>query len=101
MATQAINELFKIIPKDSLKGVKVAAFDTRLSLSDIKSTLERFAVKTGGYAARGIAKRLKKSGGTLVVPPEGFIVKGMEGPLLEGEPDRAAEWAKNIKSLTN
>jgi flavodoxin len=101
MATHAINELFKIIPRNSLKGVKVAAFDTRLSLSDIESSVERFAVKVGGYAAKGIANRLKKCGGILIVPPEGFIVKGMEGPLMEGELERAADWANQIKSLSD
>jgi hypothetical protein len=30
------------------------------------------------------------------VSPEGFIVKGKEGPLKDGEEERAAEWAKVI-----
>ena len=97
--TGAVNLFLGSIPRKALKGVKVAAFDTRLSLDDIESSLERFAVKNGGYAAKGIAARLKKSGGELVVPPEGFLVKGMEGPLLAGELERAAGWAKQILLL--
>jgi hypothetical protein len=31
-----------------------------------------------------------------VAPPEGFIVKGREGPLKDGELERAAGWAKGI-----
>jgi len=94
--TIAINRLLGRIPRNGLKGVKVAAFDTRLSISDIESSIERFAVKTGGYAAKPMADRLKKSGGNLIMPPEGFYVKGMEGPLKEGELERAAEWVKQI-----
>jgi flavodoxin len=94
--TTAIDRLLEKIPVNGLKGVKVAAFDTRLSLSDIESSVERFFVKSGGYAAKPIAGRLKKSGGSLIVPPEGFIVQGMNGPLKEGELERAADWTKQI-----
>jgi hypothetical protein len=48
------------------------------------------------YAARRIADGLKKKGGELVVPPEGFYVEGTEGPLTEGELERAAYWAEQI-----
>lgn len=97
--TTAITRFLGRIPKNGLKGVTVAAFDTRLTLSDIESSIERFAVKTGGYAAKPMADRLKKSGGNLIIPPEGFYVKGMEGPLKEGELERAAEWAKRIITI--
>jgi flavodoxin len=49
-----------------------------------------------GYAAKPIADKLKKKGGKLVLPPEGFFVQGSEGPLKEGEVERAAEWAKQL-----
>jgi flavodoxin len=94
--TEAITNFLKRIPINGLKGVKVAAFDTRISMSDIGSSALRFLVKTGGYAAKPIADRLKKRGGDLIMPPEGFFVKGTEGPLKEGELERAADWAKQI-----
>jgi len=84
------------MPSNGLEGVKVAAFDTRLSPSDIESPALRFIVKTGGYAAKRIANRLKRSGGDLITPPEGFFVVGTEGPLKEGELERAADWARRI-----
>ena len=56
----------------------------------------RFIMKMGGYAARRMAESLKKKGASLVVPPEGFFVKDREGPLKEGELERAAEWVKTI-----
>jgi flavodoxin len=84
------------IPQKGLKGVRVAAFDTRLFLPDVKSKAVRFIVKTGGYAARHIANALEKKGGILAVPPEGFLVSGEEGPLVKGETERAIEWAKSF-----
>ncbi|MCR4407886.1 MAG: flavodoxin family protein [Anaerolineae bacterium] len=96
--TPAITNLLKSVPKNALKGVKVAAFDTRIALSDVNSPILSVFVKIFGYAAQPIADELTKKGGELTIPPEGFFVKGTEGPLKEGELERAAEWAKSIKS---
>ncbi len=82
----------KNLPAHSLDGKKVAAFDTRILLTTIKSSFFRFIVDKGGYAAGTIAKALQKKGGTLVMPPEGFFVLGEEGPLVEGEIERAEKW---------
>ncbi len=84
------------IPAGALKGIDVAAFDTRIDVKEIKNVFFRFFLKRGSYAAGRIAGILKKNGGNLVVPPEGFIVKGTKGPLREGEIERAVEWAKKI-----
>jgi flavodoxin I len=93
--TPAMTEWLKSLPADSLKGVRVAAFDTRMATSDIKSGLLRALVNIGGYAAKPIADQLKKKGGEpLNLSPEGFFVKDREGPLKEGEMERAANWAK-------
>jgi len=95
--TAAINNLLKRIPKNGLKGVKVAAFDTRFTMSAIEeSRVLPFFVRLFGYAAKPISDRLKKKEGELIIPPEGFFVEGVEGPLKEGELERAADWAKQI-----
>jgi flavodoxin len=95
--TAATTGLLKSIPENGLKGVKVAAFDTRFTVSEIeKVRILAFFVRLFGYAAKPIADRLEKKGGELVVPPEGFYVGDTEGPLLEGELERAAAWAKKI-----
>jgi len=49
-----------------------------------------------GYAAKPIADILVKKGGELFAPPEGFFVKGREGPLKDGELQRAAIWARAL-----
>jgi len=100
--TIAISNLLKEIPKNGLKGVKIAAFDTRLTQSEINKTPAlAFFVRIAGnaYAARPIADGLKNKGGELIVPPEGFLVEGMEGPLVKGEVERAAFWARQILAV--
>ena len=84
-ATDAMRAFLSRVP--ALDGVKVAAFDTRLRAR---------WVKVFGYAAGKIAESLKSLGATLVAEPEGFIVEGKEGPLAEGELERAADWAKSL-----
>jgi flavodoxin I len=92
-----ITGFLKGIPNDGLKGVKVAAFDTRITKSEVERVgILAFFVRIFGYAAEPIANRLKKKGGELVVPAQGFYVGGTEGPLLEGELERAADWARQI-----
>ena len=52
------------------------------------------------YAAKPLLDSLKKKGGIAVAEPEGFIVEGREGPLKEGELDRATQWAReSVKNL--
>ena len=52
-----IRNFRKRISTNGLNGVKVAAFDTRFSLSNIESSALRTIVKMGGYAARSIAQQ--------------------------------------------
>ena len=94
--TEAISKLLNALPKTHLAGIQVAAFDTRLALDKIDSTFVRLLVSKGGYAAGTIAKILKKKGGNLLAPPEGFLVVGEQGPLVDGETERAAEWAERL-----
>lgn len=80
----------------SLAGVKVAAFDTRLDVKAVNNALLTVLVKIFGYAAKPIADAMVKAGGSLAAEPEGFIVKASEGPLREGELERASEWARGV-----
>ena len=94
--TKAIMGFLNKIPLNGLKGVKVAAFDTRISTVDVNSRFLNILVKLFGYAAKPIAYKLEKKGGSLIIPPEGFLVKDSKGPLKDGELERAADWAKLI-----
>jgi flavodoxin I len=85
--TPAVQDLLNKVPKLSLQGINVAAFDTRITTK---------LVRVFGYAAGRIAGNLKRKGGTLIASPEGFFVTGNKGPLKEGELERAAGWAEGI-----
>jgi len=93
--TPDTKKLINRIPANALKNVGVTSFDTRFSEKD-KGVGIRILLKILGYAAGRIAGRLKGKGGHLVAPPEGFIVNDAEGPLKEGELERAASWAKGV-----
>ena len=86
-ATKAVRDWLGGIPAGGLKNVNVATFDTRM---------KHFVAKLLGYAGDRLARSLKDKGGKLVAPPEGFIVMGREGPLAEGEIERAAAWARGL-----
>lgn len=92
-ATVLLQELLDQIPAGKLIGVKVAAFDTRFREKDVNFAL-KILLRTIDYAAPKIARVLKSKGGKLIVRPEGFIVRGKEGPLAEGELERAKKWIK-------
>ena len=97
-ATKASSALLKALPKNVFKGVKVTAFDTRFTEQKIKESA-RFLpalVKMFGYAAEPLAEQLVSKGGQLIVPSEGFFVGDTEGPLLEGELERAEAWGKQL-----
>lgn len=84
--TKKITEFLKQLNPVMMKGIKTAAFDTR-----VRSFIS-------GNAAKRIAKQLQNSGGEVIAEAIGFYVKGNEGPLEEGELERAMEWAKKLQS---
>ncbi len=97
--TPATQNLLKAIRPSELKGVKVAAFDTRISKDDTKSPILRIFITFFRYAASPIAKGLQEKGGDLLLMPEGFYVKDSEGPLKDGEIDRAVNWSRQLIAL--
>jgi len=82
-----LNFLKNTIAASSLKGISIAAFDTRWTTK---------WVKVFGFASEKIASSLKAKGGIPVLSPEGFFVIGIKGPIIEGELERAASWAKEV-----
>jgi flavodoxin len=96
--TEAMTKFLEGLPAGSLQGVKVAAFDTRIAVAEVNNLILTVFVRIFGYAAKPIGDKLTTKGGALVLPPEGFYVKGSEGPLKDGELERAAGWAKQVLS---
>jgi flavodoxin I len=85
--TPAMQGFLKQVSKSTVRDMKVATFDTRVPVK---------WVGIFGYAAGRIAKDLQKKGGVLIKNPEPFFVEGTEGPLKEGELERAAAWAQDL-----
>jgi flavodoxin len=85
---EAVQPVFEQLPRRSLRGVPVAAFDTSYEMSAI---LARFT------ASKRIDRKLRKLGGKRLMPPETFRVHHHhEGPLYDGEIERAKTWAAII-----
>ncbi len=95
-ASDAFKAYMKEMPTTQLKNIKVAAFDTRIALEDMDNKAGHFFMKIFGYAAGPLTEQLKAKGGQVIVPGEGFFVLDSEGPLKDGEIERAAAWAKTI-----
>jgi flavodoxin I len=101
-ASDAFKGYIKAMPATQLKNVKVAAFDTRIALEDMDNKAGHFFMKIFGYAAGPLTEQLKSKGGQVIVPGEGFYVNGTEGPLKDGELERAVAWAQKIlKALSD
>ena len=86
-ASDPIKELLGKLPAPGKGGPKVAAFDTRMP---------NWWLKPFGFAGPKITSRLEKQGWEVILPGEGFIVTGGEGPLQEGEVERAKLWSQSI-----
>ena len=84
--TPAIQSFLEEVSSEELRSLAVACFDTRFRLPRLMT----------GSAARVIARTLQEKGVSLLVEPESFFVKGTQGPLRDGELDRAAAWARML-----
>ncbi len=96
--SQPMQQFLNQIPSGTLTNVRTATFDTGIPTESQKRFI-RFIIKFFGYAAKRIAATLRAKGATIVAA-ETFFVLGKEGPLKEGEADRAASWARNLQQLT-
>jgi flavodoxin len=82
------------IPDGGLAGKPVAAFDTSFSKETQKGFM-RVLISVMGFAAPKIGEVLTSRGGALL-DAQSFIVLDTEGPLQEGELDRARAWAAGL-----
>lgn len=80
-----IREWIADLPRVS--GAVAATFDTSIRKPNLP-----------GSAARGAARRLKKLGYRILVPGELFLVEEEQGPITDGEVDRAREWGHMVAS---
>ncbi len=95
---QSMKVFLKEIPQGALKTIKVATFDTRMDIAAVNNRLLTMMTKLFGYAAQHISASLARKGGEVVASPIGFIVNDKQGPLKDGEIERAFQWAKQVIS---
>ncbi|HEY6057519.1 MAG TPA: hypothetical protein VIV06_05765 [Candidatus Limnocylindrales bacterium] len=82
----AVSDLLHASAPGSFPGTPAAAFDTRYRIPRLLS----------GASSDPVARRLRRLGCRLIVPPESFFVSGREGPLEPGEVERARSWAAKV-----
>jgi hypothetical protein len=77
--------------REWLAGVRTAGppaaatFDTRIAKPRVP-----------GSAARAAEKRLRRLGYRMAAPAESFFVTDVDGPLVEGEAERAKQWGADL-----
>jgi len=82
--TRGIREWLDDLPPST--GIDVATFDTRVAK----------VRHLPGSAARKAAKEVRRRHLAHVVDTESFYVEGVDGPLLEGELERARDWGARL-----
>lgn len=82
--TPKVTELLSALGTGALKGVKAAAFDTRVRLF------------IHGDAAKKMTASLRAAGADIIAEPMPFYVGGREGPLRSGEIEKAEGWGKTL-----
>jgi flavodoxin len=75
---------FQRLEQLSYDGRIAAAFDTK------------FRSRLAGSAAGKVSRALEKMGFQIIHKPESFFVRGMEGPLKDGERDRARDFGAQL-----
>lgn len=81
-AGTGVREWLETLPKGA--GRRVATFDTHVDK------------KIPGSASKAARKRLRRLGFRPVVPAESFYVSDMQGPLVDGEVERARAWGTRL-----
>lgn len=84
--SRRLREQLSGLPKQALTGVVAEAFDTRAQGPRLLT----------GAASAGIGRMLKSKGAALGGEPQSFVVLGKEGPLADGELERARLWARAV-----
>ena len=84
--TDKMSQFLASLKDNELKGIKAASFDTRMKLFFYTD------------AAKKISKELIRAGAVIIATPQDFYVIKAKGPLRDGEMEKAAVWAANIKN---
>ena len=95
--TDPIKQLLHSFSQDILVNRKVATFDTSFPTKNMGFFINKI-VKFFGNAAYRLSNELTKKGAQ-VIDSKVFYVLGKEGPLQEGEVERAQNWVNELNKL--
>ncbi|UMG91892.1 hypothetical protein [Nocardioides sp. TF02-7] len=84
-AEVGLREWIAALPRSADPLPPVAVFDTRAAKA-----------RRLPAAARKTARLLRAHGARAVVPPEGFLVEDVQGPVVDGELPRASRWGRAV-----
>jgi flavodoxin len=84
--TEKMSQFLASLKDNELRGIKATSFDTRMKLFFFTD------------AAKKISKELARAGAAIIVNPQDFYVRKAEGPLRDGEMEKASVWAADIKN---
>jgi len=84
--TVATMSVLNDLPEKTFQDIRFTTFDTR-----VKMFLH-------GDAKDHMAEKIRTLGGKPIAKPKEFYVKGKDGPLIEGEIEKAAQWARQIST---
>ncbi len=92
--TEDVKTFLDGLSDHALRGIRAAAFDTSMAEEDQGFFVGKI-VKWFGHASTRIERLLLDKGAEPVLK-ESFIVLDKEGPLKDGELERATEWARHL-----
>ncbi|MBN2508980.1 MAG: flavodoxin family protein [Spirochaetales bacterium] len=95
--TTEMRGYLKNLSKGVLSGKTVGVFDTRMDVQKINIKILSFLAGVFGYAADTMVKLIARKGAVNIVSNWFFVLES-EGPLAEGELERAAEWAGSLQT---
>ena len=84
--SRGLREWLDALQYDAARAPVLAAFDTRV-------TKVRWLPKAAGPTAARLAR---KRGLSTIEKPVGFLVDGLQGPLVDGELERAVAWGRRL-----
>lgn len=100
-ATKLLRSAFEAMPKQVLHGKSAAVFETRFKASRHMPKILRYLLQNTGWGDAKLDALLLRKGAKLISPLGIFYVMTQEGPLRDGETDKAEHWAKQIHAYVS
>ena len=91
--TPLMKQLISQLSKKELENIQVCVFDTRMDINKVDVKILTVFAGWFGFANDTMQKKLRRKVSKGNIPDAGFFVKESEGPLEDGELERAASWA--------